>query len=80
MVLLSIHIPITTGCVKKGRCQMKFIDQIENDKFNIEVHECDCGFHFGVDVTYLDQVGDVNFLCPSCEQQITISGYEGGEP
>lgn len=30
------------------------------------IGECECGYHFGVDATYLEQVGDFEFKCPSC--------------
>ena len=30
------------------------------------IGECECGYHFGVDFTYLDQVEDFMFPCPKC--------------
>ncbi len=36
----------------------------------LEIGECECGYHFGVDATYLDQVGDFVFDCPSCKAKI----------
>ena len=32
--------------------------------------ECSCGYHFGVDATYLGQVNDFKFNCPSCGEEI----------
>jgi len=32
----------------------------------LEVLECECGYHMGVDSTYLEQVGDFVTDCPSC--------------
>lgn len=31
-----------------------------------EYGECDCGYHFAVDATFLDGVNDFEFECPSC--------------
>lgn len=48
----------------------KRLKSIENDQVQLEVIECDCGFHLGLDATYLDQVGDFKILCPSCKAVI----------
>ena len=45
---------------------MKRLDSIEEGKLQLEVIECDCGYHNTLDYSYLDQVGDVSFPCPSC--------------
>ena len=37
------------------------------------IGECECGFHFGVDATYLDQIGDYFFECPACHRMIDTS-------
>lgn len=52
--------------------KMKRLDGIENDKVSLEIGECDCGYHFGVDATFLDQVvdSDFTFNCPSCGKEI----------
>lgn len=52
---------------------MKWIETVETDLFNVEVCECDCGFHFGIDATFLDQVGDFKFKCMSCGKEIDTS-------
>jgi hypothetical protein len=49
---------------------MKRLKSIENDQVALEVLECDCGFHLGIDVTFLDQVGDFKLSCPSCKREI----------
>jgi len=36
---------------------MKRLKSVEND----------CGYHMGVDATYLEQVGDFKTKCPSCK-------------
>jgi len=42
-----------------------FLAQVEA-QVELEVVECDCGYHMGIDATYLDQVGDFATFCPSC--------------
>lgn len=42
---------------------------------DLDVFECDCGFHVGFDTTFLDQVGDITFTCPSCNTKSFIKGY-----
>lgn len=45
----------------------KYIESIDTDKVELEVYECDCGFHLGIDATYLEQVSDcVKIKCPAC--------------
>lgn len=46
--------------------QAKFIESVTTDKVELEVYECECGFHLGIDATYIDQVSDCSFICPSC--------------
>lgn len=49
---------------------MKRLNSVETDQFQLEVVECDCGFHIGLDATFLDQVGDISIICPSCARII----------
>ena len=49
---------------------MKRLDSVENDTVQLEVIECDCGFHLGIDATFLDQLGDLIFDCPVCGANI----------
>ena len=49
---------------------MKRLPSIETDKVQLEVVECDCGFHLGLDATFLDQVEDFKIKCPSCKTVI----------
>jgi hypothetical protein len=49
---------------------MKRLDSIETDQVQLEVIECDCGFHVGLDFSYLDQVGEIYFKCPNCDTVI----------
>lgn len=55
----------------KSSYMPKYIESIETEKVQLDVIECDCGFHIGLDATYIDQVDEVNIECPSCG--ITIS-------
>lgn len=49
---------------------MKRLKSVENDQVGLEVGECDCGYHFGVDASFLEQVTDFTFECPSCGRRI----------
>ena len=55
---------------------MRVLDPCENDVYSLEVVECDCGFHLGIDATYLDQVGPVDIACPSCGKEIGVGAFE----
>jgi len=52
---------------------MKRLKSIENDQVQLEVVECDCGYHFGIDATYLDQVVDFRLECPACGMRVMTS-------
>ena len=52
---------------------MKNIENIETSRCSLEVFECECGFHIGLDATYLDQVGAIKWKCPSCEKEGKIN-------
>ena len=45
-------------------------DQI--DKVELLIIECECGFHMGLDSTYLEQVGNISITCPACNNNHTI--------
>ena len=38
--------------------------------------ECDCGFHLGLDATYILQVADIMIVCPSCLKEINTEVLE----
>jgi hypothetical protein len=40
------------------------------DGYELDVLECGCGFHIGLDITFLDQVKEIQMPCPSCGQII----------
>jgi len=46
------------------------LKDIETDEVSLCVVECDCGFHLGIDATFLDQEGDFIIFCPSCALKI----------
>jgi len=52
---------------------MKRLESIENDQVQMEIVECDCGYHMGIDATYLIQVDDFIAPCPSCNTLINTS-------
>jgi hypothetical protein len=45
---------------------MKRLNSIETEQYALEVLECDCGYHMGVDATYMEQVNDFVTMCPNC--------------
>jgi len=45
----------------------KRLESAQHPIAELEVVECDCGYHMGIDSTYLDQVGDFKTKCPSCK-------------
>jgi len=45
---------------------MKRLDSVENDTVQLEVIECDCGYHMGIDATFLIREGDFHAKCPAC--------------
>jgi len=48
------------------------IESIETSKTSLEVYECACGYHMGIDSSYLEQVEeDTSLECPSCGEEIT---------
>lgn len=46
------------------------LNSVETEQYQLEVGECDCGYHFGVDATFLLNVNDFKFNCPCCNKQI----------
>ncbi len=54
---------------------VKAIAYMQNERVIIEVIECSCGYHMGIDSTYLEQVDGITTWCPSCGEQIRY-GYE----
>lgn len=59
---------------------MKRLDSVEVGKVQLEVGECDCGYHFGIDATFLDQVDDFKFNCPSCGREIDTAALFPEDP
>jgi len=48
----------------------KRLTDIETDEVQLEVYECECGFHIGLDATYTEQVAEINLDCPVCFRNI----------
>lgn len=47
----------------------------QTDRYELEVVECrTCGFHLGIDASYLEQVDGVSLDCPGCGIGLTIGG------
>jgi len=56
---------------------MKRLKDVETDEYHLEVYECDsCGFHTGVDATYLEQVGRLRVSCLGCGRYFKTGEYD----
>lgn len=55
---------------------MKRLQGVANGTYEMEVIECDCGYHMGIDASYVLQVEDAFFdkqpECPSCGKSINV--------
>lgn len=49
---------------------MKRIGEIETERYTLTIYECECGFHIGLDNTYMDQVEGILIVCPACGEDI----------
>ena len=63
---------------------MKRLPSIETDTVQLEVVECNCGYHMTFDTSFLDQVvnggaGEVDQICPSCLAAVTYIIKQDGE-
>ena len=56
---------------------MIWIDDVVALDYELEVFECGCGFHLGLDASYLDQVGDIVIQCPACNESAVIEAFDG---
>jgi hypothetical protein len=52
---------------------MRRMQDVEQDGYSLEVFECNCGFHLGIDATYLEAVDDVEIPCPNCKEIINTA-------
>jgi len=53
---------------------MKRLQSAVTEQYELEVIECDCGYHMGFDASYLLQVNeDIVTTCPSCGAEIDTS-------
>lgn len=59
------------GDVKKAK--IKNINPLNCELITIE---CECGYHMGIDFTYIEQVTDFETVCPSCKNIIDTTDIE----
>lgn len=58
----------------------EYICDISNDKVALEVYECYCGFHIGVDSSFLEQVQvPISVECPACGDYMICGSSENEE-
>ena len=55
---------------------MKRLKPAFSDGYELDVLECGCGFHIGLDITFLDQVKEIKMPCPSCGEIIDTEKIE----
>ena len=56
------------------------IESIETDKCQLSVVQCECGYHLGIDATFIDQVDGVITSCPSCGFTMIFGFKDDEEP
>ena len=58
---------------------VKELESVETDIYQLCVFEClECGFHIGLDFSYLDQCGGITMDCPSCGHSIEVGDRFNG--
>jgi len=50
---------------------MKRLAPAISEQYELDVIECRCGFHIGLDISYIDQVDEIRITCPSCAHIIS---------
>lgn len=57
---------------------MNKLKSIQSRHMFLEIYECEsCGYQIGFDVTYLEEMGDLDcLLCPYCSEYIQIEKSE----
>lgn len=53
---------------------MKMLREVDTPQFHLAVYECDCGFHIGVDATYIEQISEIVMVCPACNKTLILDG------
>jgi len=57
---------------------MDYVKDYYDDDVSLEIYECNgCGFHIGLDFTYLEQCDDIEIDCPSCGLRLSTNYYKG---
>ncbi len=65
--------------LRENTVKARYLEDVETDTVQLEVYECECGFHIGLDFTYLEQVGEATIQCPSCSGILTIPAVDDDE-
>lgn len=56
--------------------KIKYIGDCDVGRFQLYVYECPCGFHLGIDASYLEAVDDVVVPCPNCKEEFNTMEVE----
>jgi len=58
--------------------ETKELKSVETVEYSLCVFQCSCGFHIGLDASYLDAVDDIQVPCPNCKVVIDTAKIEEG--
>ena len=47
-----------------------WVCDFENEFCTMDIYKCSCGFHIGLDSTYIDQISEIEIECPNCNKMI----------
>jgi len=51
------------------------VGSVEKYPYSLEVYECKCGFHIGLDTSFIEQVSDIKIKCPSCGEKLDTKDF-----
>lgn len=75
--VISIAFKVDRDLFDKFEKIPKYIESVSTKKVELDLYECTCGFHLGIDATYLEQVSEVSIVCPSCGNSILTTEHDG---
>jgi len=75
--VISIAFKVDRDLFDKFEKMPKYIESVSTEKVELDMYECTCGFHLGIDATYLEQVSEVSIVCPSCGNSILTTEHDG---
>jgi len=52
-----------------------FIKKIKDDNFELNIYQCECGFHFSIDEKYFKNKNEFTVKCMNCKKEIECKIY-----